>query len=258
MLFSLRAWAPCLLLFTALATSLGACSKKEDDPAAVVTTGTVEGTISPSGSVLNVTATTPGGLTFLAAPNATTGAFSIPNLAPGAYTLSFGPATGYLPPSSRSITVVAGQTAAAGTVVVPSDGSVKSGTMSWTTDGVAYSTTVLTGQVDAAQNTLYIVGEATTNGVRDQLSLSLYQSFRGPETYYLGGLYESGTLQRATGGIPTATYRTGGSATGTLKITSYSAATGTMSGTFGFSGVDYNGTATRTAAITNGTFTLRF
>ncbi|UOQ71116.1 carboxypeptidase-like regulatory domain-containing protein [Hymenobacter cellulosilyticus] len=258
MLSSVRTWAPRLLLLTVLATSLGGCSEKEDDPAAVATTGIVEGTISPSGSIINVTATNAGGLTFLAAPNATTGAFSLPNLAPGTYTLSFTPANGYVTPTSRTITVVAGQTASAGTVVVASNGLVKGGTMSWNTDGVTYSSTQLVGEVNAAQGLLYITSETLTGDVRDLLNLSLAQSFAGTGTYTLGSTYQNASLQRINKGLITAQYRTTDPAAGTITISSYNAVAGTMSGTFGFSGTDFTGSSPRTATVTNGTFTLRF
>jgi len=252
---SLRSWGLVPLLAASVLTTTVSCSKKNDDPVATATTGKVEGTISPAGAVSTVTATNAGGLTFLDAPNPTTGTFSLADLAPGVYTLSFTPATGYVTPATRSITVVGGQTATAGTVVAASDGSIRSGTVSWTTDGTAYSTTAVTGQVDADNHTFYF-SCASTGTVRDQLDLALSRSFFGPGTYSLGGTYESGKLLRTTGGITTGTYYAGRS--GTLVISSYSMANGTISGTFGFVGADATTYPLQTVAVTNGTFSLRF
>lgn len=110
---------PRWLLTLALPLALAACSKTaEPTPAPAPTTGALEGTVSPAGAVTTVTATAPGGLTFPATPNATTGVFSLANLAPGSYSLSFAPATGYVAPAVRTVAVVAGQTAAVGTVAV--------------------------------------------------------------------------------------------------------------------------------------------
>ncbi|MBH8557208.1 DUF6252 family protein [Hymenobacter negativus] len=110
-----------LALTAAAATLLFAttsCSKKEDAAPAAPTTGSIEGTITPANSVTTVTATNVGGLTFLATPNTTSGVFTVPNLAPGAYVLSFAPRAGFQVAAARTISVVAGSTAQAGTVVV--------------------------------------------------------------------------------------------------------------------------------------------
>ncbi|TGE14518.1 DUF6252 family protein [Hymenobacter elongatus] len=233
--------------------------KKSDPtptPPAVATTGSLEGTVLPATALTKVTATSSGGLMFPVLPDATTGLFNLANLAPGQYTLSFTAAPGYTAPANRTITIVAGQKAGAGTVTVSSDGTVRSGTMSWTTDGIQYSSGTITGQVDDAGHILSLTAEASNGTRRDQLSLTLHRSFSGNGTYRLGGTYEIGQLVRLDGGIRTGAFLADGS--GTVTITTYSVANGTISGSFGFNGTDPSSYPAKYATVTNGTFALRF
>ncbi len=256
MTLAFRTWALVALTYLPLLAATVSCNKKEETVAPTAATGTVEGTISPAGAVTNVTATNPGGLTFLAAPNAASGAFSLPNLAPGPYILTFSVGAGYFAPASRSITVTAGQTASAGTVQVASDGSIRSGTMTWMTDGVAYSTTQVSGGIDTFNHSFSFSGETTTGSLREVLSAFQAQQFYGVGTVALGGSgYQGASLARTNGGIPTALFRAG---PGTLTVASYNAAAGTISGTFGFVGTDNVGPTIRTVTVTNGTFSFRF
>ena len=98
-----------------LVVSAAACTKKED-PAPGPTTGGIEGIITPANALTEVTATNAGGLTFPAVLAAS--GFTVANLGPGTYTLTFEARTGFLTPVGRTVAVVAGQTATAGTVVV--------------------------------------------------------------------------------------------------------------------------------------------
>lgn len=133
MTHSLRCWLFITLTGLSLLAAVTACSKKSDDPAPVVTppaptTGGITGSIDPAGSIRTVTATNAGGLTF---PLAVTGStFRFENLVAGAYALSFAPAAGYNAPATRSLTVVAGTDAAAGTVSVSPQVSVLRGSVS--------------------------------------------------------------------------------------------------------------------------------
>ena len=120
------------LLSLPLLTATVSCSKKEDaTPApAAPTTGGLTGTVSPADALTAVTATDGGGLTFVARPAAGTGVFSLADLTPGSYTLSFTPASGYDVPARRTVTVVAGQIAQAGVVAVaPEPRGVITGTV---------------------------------------------------------------------------------------------------------------------------------
>lgn len=253
----IRSWALlslAALLFLATAIS---CSKKTDDPIAPPTTGSLSGTISPAGAVSRVTATNAGGLAFLATPNATTGAFSIDKLAPGVYTLSFTPASGYAAPADRSITIAAGQQAAAGTVVADSDGSIRSGTMSWTVNGVTYTTTNITGGfaiLGGAGQSLHYTATAVNGTDTAVLEITLGGYGLGVGTYTLGGLYQGTSYRLLRGGNVVEEYTYGG-ATGSFTTTAYSASTGVAMGTFGYT---IDGPNSTRVVISNGSFTLHF
>lgn len=111
------------------------CSKKEDtqpNPTTpAVSPGSAEGSVNPAGSVSTVTFTNSSGQTFVATPNSTTGAYTILNLAPGNYTLSFTANTGYNAPASRSTTITSGSPTSLGVTTVSraTSGSVR-GTIS--------------------------------------------------------------------------------------------------------------------------------
>lgn len=245
------------LLALVLPLSFQACSTKET-PAPAPTTGSIEGVISPAGAVTTVTATTAGGLTFPAAPNASTGAFVIAALVPGPYSLSFTPASRYAAPAARTVAVLAGQVAAAGTVAVQGDGTPR-GTMSWTVNGTTYSTTTLTGLVN---NTNFDLSASASSGTPTDV-VGLYMgnnSFGGsPGTYGLGSSpYIGAGYVRSVGGIPTLQYTTqNGSGTGSIVVSSFDRNARTLSGTFGFVAPGYNSTM-GSAAVTNGTFSVSF
>jgi hypothetical protein len=228
-----------------VAAVLTSCSSdKKEDPAP--TTGSLAGTISPAGSITKVTATDAGGLTFTTTPEAS-GAFAIADLKPGEYELSFTTATGYLAPGNRSITIVAGQKAAAGTVDVESDGSIRSGTVSWKRDGVAYSTTGVQGSyvpmfAGDNNNTLTLQATSTTGSNQDFLEIRIdYLTSLTPGTYQLRRTTGPGGVSQAyymvsVGGAPSSYAVT----TGSFTITTFDASTRVLTGTFTFGAESYN------------------
>lgn len=246
-----------------------ACAKKESDqpaPAPAPTTGSITGSVSPADALKSVTASMAGGLTFVGIPTAT-GTFAFDKLAPGSYTLSFEPNLGYLVPASRTIVVVAGSAAAAGVVTVASDGSIRSGTAGWTASGQTYTTTQVTGGVQVtglAGNALSLVAIArSSTGVTDAVNLFVGGFTLAPGTYNLiGSPYTSAAYTRTNNLGQASGYSfQGGSAgpgaSGTVTIGSYSAATGTLAGTFAFSAPPANGTTGGNLVVTSGTFSLR-
>ena len=247
-----------LLLLSLLAT---ACSQKSD-PSPAPTTGIITGTVNPAAAITQVTAKNAGGLTFTATPDAKTGVFTTAALAAGQYTLSFTMATGYYPVADKTITVTAGQTASAGTVQATSDGTIKSGTMTWTVNGQTYSTTNLSGIAEAAVNkTLAVTGKSTSGTQVDQVYLQLGTVFNGVGTYPLQSGYYEGHYVRIVGGITAFDYSTGniiGTTGGSLTVTQFDAATGTAAGTFAFTGGNLSGSTVTRATITNGSFSIRF
>jgi hypothetical protein len=234
-------------------------SDKKEDPQP--TTGSLAGTITPAGAISIVTAIDGGGLTFLATPDASTGAFSIADLKPGSYLLRFTPTAGYNTPTERNITIVAGEKAAAGIVAVESDGSLRSGTLTWNVNGTTYtSTSVLGGlsEVGGAGNSLSLMATSIVGTTSEQVNIFIGGFGLGLGTYDLGGVYyRSAAYQRTNGGLLVGAYGGQGSSTGTFNITTYDAATKTVTGTFGFTASETNGQG-GSVNVTNGTFTLRF
>lgn len=244
-----------------VATTLSSCSSdKKEDPKP--TTGSLVGTISPAGSISTVTATDAGGLTFLATPDATTGAFSITDLKPGQYKLFFTTTPGYAQLGERSITVVAGEKAAAGTIVAESDGSLRSGTLTWTTGGTTYTSSTVTGNINdvgGAGTSLSITATANNGSRSDEISIFIGGFNLGIGTYQLGGgVYQNASYLRTNGGVLIEQYGGQNSASGTFTATTYDAATKTLTGTFGFTAADTRTSSGNSITVSNGTFTLRF
>lgn len=249
----------CWLLLSVFGMLAAACSQKSDPaPTTTPTTGTITGTVSPAQAVTQVTAKTAGGLTFTATPDASTGAFTTPALAAGQYTLSFTMAPGYAAVAAKTITVTAGQAASAGTVQATSDGTIRSGTITWTVNGQTYTTTALTGKVDRSVNrTFYVTGKVTNGNQVDELNLGLGTTFYGAGSYGYNTPYNNASYRRVVGGLPTLDYATDTSSNGTLVVTQYDEAAGTMAGTFGFV-ANAKSAGTGTATVTNGSFSIRF
>ena len=259
-----------LALSALLLTATVSCSKKEaTPPAPVATTGNMEGTVSPANALATVTATNGNGITFLTTPNATTGAFAFANLAPGRYSLTFTPASGFGVPATRAVDVVAGQTAAAGTVLVQGDGTPR-GTITWTVDGATFTTGTLSGVVRGQGSATEFAASATVGNVQHQVSFYFSDYISGLGTYDLyanGPGYNSGGYSRTTGGV-TATYGTyffpsgptsGFAGRGTFTVTGYNAAARTMSGVFAFTAINTaNAASVMTATITNGSFNFSY
>lgn len=236
-----------------LLTVTQSCTKKTDDPAVMPsapTTGSIVGTIDPAGSLSTVTTTSAGGLTF---PLSVSGAsFRFDELVAGAYTLSFTPSTGYGAPANRSLTVVAGATASAGTVSVNPQVSVLRGAVSWETGGATYTAATLSGSLTT------ITATDQTSGRAGILSLNL-PNLNGVGTYRLDNQATNGQYIVTNGGVPAASYSTAvtGGLNGTVTVTSYDVATRTMTGTFGFVATNRVYTYS-TITVSNGRFSLSY
>lgn len=234
-----------LLLFVGLTS----CFKKDEAPKP--TTGGISGTVSPVGSLLTVVATDEGGLTFQATPSAADGSFAFSDLKAGKYTLSGTPAVGYYQPGDRQLTVQGGETVNAGTIIVSSDGSVRSGTVSWTVGGVTYTSATPNGRIDQSNGLFSLRTTGSGGAIVGQLEWHMGQTFSGVGTYTLGNTpYISATYSRSDNST-TSTYQ---STSGTIRVTAYDAAAGTMTGTFALTLVNNTGSVN----LTNGTFSLRF
>jgi hypothetical protein len=226
---------------------------------APIPTGNITGSIYPTDAATRVEATSAAGVTVSAVPDATTGAFSFPNLELGTYAVHFVVATGFLqePDQSATLTLTT-TTVALGTTNIRGNG-VPRGTMSWTVNGTTFTATAFTGSISPG-NQFVVEGTSTNGNVSDKLSITLYGS-GSTGTYPLGVTpYFSARYTHLVNGIVTATYTTptSNAQAGIVNIATYDRYLGSTTGTFGFIGVYPTPTATTTATITNGSFSLRF
>lgn len=260
-----RSWLLLGLLGLPLLTATVSCSKKED-ATPVATTGAVEGNITPAGSLTTVTATNGNGLTFLATPNASTGAFALTGLAPGRYNITFTPASGFGTPAPRAIDIVAGQTTAAGTVLVQGDGTPR-GTVSWTADGITYTAPITGGFLDNQNFRLQATGSnAATSGT---ITFDFRTSIATTGTYvmadYMTAYPKFATYAKQANG-QTINYSTmsaysgttGYSGSGSLVVTYYDANTRALRGTFDFTAANSYLGSISYQTISNGTFSFSF
>ncbi len=243
------------LLATILAGPLlSGCQKEEQPTPATPSTGDLNGTVKPAGSVTLVTAQSSSGLSFSVTPDAITGAFSFSGLAAGQYTLSFTMASGYKSMTNVNTSVMAGRNAAVGTVQATSDGTIKSGTISWTTGGQTYTSNIAEGSINqqiGQSGTLFIKGKFINGNQTDEVSLRRTNGFSGVGNYTLSLAEYRRTAPSAQ------TVYFDRTTTHPLVITQYDEIAGTIAGTFSFSAMtgDLGGT---TIHVTNGTFALRF
>lgn len=247
------------LIFFSLLLLAGLTGCKDKDPKP--TTGSIGGTVSPVGSVGTVQAIDAGGLTFPATPSPVDGSFSITDLKPGTYTLRAMPASGFYQPGDRQVNVEAGQTTNAGTIIVSSDGSFKSGTISWTVGGTTYTVTNPQGSVDQLNRSFSMSAISTTGTVSDQLQIGLGTIFNGAADYTIGNsAYATAQYSRSTNGQPTSLYRSNSATnSGTFRVRTFDSSAGTMSGTFSLTlPAEPSSGTTGGITITNGTFNIQF
>ena len=239
-----------LLAMTLAGPLLSGC--KKDEPAAPITGG-LNGTINPAGSITQVTAQGSNGRSLSATPDPITGAFNFNDLTAGQYTLNFTMASGYNPLGTLTPTIVAGQNTGIGTVQAISDGSIKSGTMSWTTGGTTYTATRVEGTINRQSRTFYVKGITTSGGQMDEVSIrrSIDSGFAGVGIYTLSFAEYRRTM---AGALTVYADRTTKSP---LVITQYDEAAGTIGGTFSFMAMtgDLGGNS---IVVTDGTFSVKF
>jgi hypothetical protein len=241
-----------LLLVFFFATTLVVSSCGSDDPAPAPTTGTVSGQITPANAVTTVTATssaTPA-TTATATPNAN-GAYTLVNLAPGTYTLSFTPASGFAAPATQSVTVTAGGTATA-TPVTATMGGSGGASFAYTVNGTPTTANLVTG--NAVFGSL-IIQSSSSQGSRS-VSLSLDGLPTGARTYTFGGAGSTSeiTVTEVVGSSLAEWSSTTAGGSGTVTITSVSANPRRASGTFTAVAPARGTGATGTRTLTAGSF----
>lgn len=222
-----------LLPFFFTATTLVLSSCREDkqsapgstttpDPITTpgLTTGTVNGHITPANAVTVVTATSSPSPATTASPTAS-GAYTLVNLAPGSYTLSFTPATGYAAAATapQTVTVTARNTATA-TPVTASMSGPDDGSFTYTLN----STAIRANQVSANVVFGSLVLQGIANLGRRSVSISLDAVPTGPRAYSFGGAGSTSeiTVIEVSGSSLAEWNTTAAGGTGTVTITSVS------------------------------------
>jgi hypothetical protein len=240
------AFALCLGGGAALVTT--SCgSSSEPEPAKA----TLSGQITPAGSVSTVTATTASGQTATATPGST-GAYSFPNLAVGAYTLTFTAAPGYTAPAPQQVTL-----AASGTAATPVTAILAPAAASFVADGTPVTATYIFSQVFSGDRRLTFTvnpgGAPPTvfihlDGALPVVgSYSLDGSASGYNASYLAADYLDYFTYGNNNGEPRG---------GTLTITSVNPTARCFSGTFNFLGFGTTSAgAYISTTVTNGMFT---
>jgi hypothetical protein len=261
-------WA--LIALTGVSTlfSISSCSKKDDStpnpstPAAEP--GRIYGSISPTGSIATVTATSSGGQVYTATPTLDQfSSYSFPSLPVGTYTVAYTPTAVFNTPASvpAAITsknlVTIPQTVATG--IVPS--ATFSGTIGWTTSSVSPLTNISCSAYGSITNTQNFSVFGISNSFRDGSGLnertetvSLATSdFRGVGTYPITatGSNRASVLINNIGGGSSGTVI---GQTGSFTIASFTPATRTITGTFSFD----SGTPSISVRTTNGAFSIRY
>ena len=267
----LRTWTLLGLAALPLFMATISCSKKTDDPTPpAVAMGTVDGTITPVGSINQVVLTLPGATTGPATIPDVQGYFKFSNVEAGTYNVSFREASGYIAPSPSSITVAAGGTASVGSITVNPSGPSSSalrGTATWSRGGTAYTSTTIGGTftlLNGNPSSFNLLATSQSGSNAEILGLAL-PYFGGANLYLLEKNTANGfaTYVRTAGGIPQGTFGTSGynGTLGTITVTTFNATARTMTGTFGFTAFDSRGSValgTDRVDITNGTFSLSY
>ena len=179
-----------LIALTALVVAVSASSCL-DKTEATPTGGTIQGEINIAGATNAVTLSSVDGQTASVVPDAATGKFVFRQVVPGAYTLTALPAGGYHVPSPFSLTVKAGETAAA-KLVFNRDHSMV-GTMSWEQNGVMYTATHFRGSFSSSSLNVTGTTEPLPEGGTREVTLVIpadgtgnVAPFQGVGTYPLG------------------------------------------------------------------------
>lgn len=230
----------------------------------VAAAGSVDGTVSPAGSVDFVQLTAPGSTQGPTVQPDIMGYFRFPNVSPGTYNVSFRAVyPTYLTPAPRIATVVGSATASLGTIVVNPAGTVSAplrGSVHWQADGLAYVSTNLTGNVflDNGSPTGFSFTATSLTGTTANI-LSLYGGGTNPGLYLIGNSVNSATYLRTYNGVPGPTYETRfrNGNVGTITVTAFDATARTVSGTFGFTAYEPP-LSMGAVTVSGGSFTLAY
>ena len=235
-----------LALVTSAALLFTACDDKNTSPKA----GAIAGQITPANAVTTVTATDAGNKATTATPSAS-GEYTINNLTPGDYTLSFTPATGFTAPASQSISVAAGATTTASPVTVTSG----SGQGTWSVSGTNATATLVQGNLQFG-----VLSVTLANTVGQSVILVMDGYTGSARSFSLGSFSTSSQAMYSqmvgTSSQQWTTAALSGGGSGTITITSVNATASPkrVSGTFTFVGQPAISSTTGSKTVT-GTFT---
>lgn len=239
-----------LMSVSLVGTTLFSGCGSQSDPAPMPSTGTVNGIITPPGSINTITATNSVNQSTAVVTPDTSGAYSFKILAPGTYTLTYKAASGYDSPMPQAVVVTAGATTMAAAVIVTR------GSGNWMVDGIPYKgyasarllsgTNLVLSMADTTGGTSVEISVNGFNGTTSSFSLPSFTPY-----YYLG--YTSGNATWST-------YVVGG--VGILTLTSVDASAKRISGDFTANAPLYaytgtrptTGTKTVTGSFTNVTY----
>ena len=253
-----------------------ACTKKEPDPQPMPgpsATGSVDGTISPVGSVDVIRLNQPGISSSLQAiqPDVL-GYFKFPFLADGTYNVSFqtSSASGFVAPAPRTITVTNGGLASLGTILVnttaPTSFALR-GSVSWNVGGGTYTSTTIGGRATLTNGVvtdLWVLATSQSGNLANIVGLNI-PYFGGTGLYRLENvtLGPWATYLRTSGGVPNGSFTTENYSgiQGTITVTGADATARSLTGTFGYTAYDRNGSVnqgTDRITVSNGSFTLSY
>ncbi len=227
--------------------------------------GSLAGVIDPVDAVTRVELVSGTGTVTPAVPNAATGTFRFENLGLGTYTVRFVVAPGFYPVSDITGVQLSSRNPDVNLypINVQSDGTPR-GTVSWTANGVAYTSTSLNrGPTSSGDFGILANSLSSTTGTNEELVLRVsYAVFNGIGTYPLGvSYYAVAQYTRAFSSGSTLRYFTpgnGATVTGNIVVTGYTSSPRTAVGTFAFVATGQNGGSNPPLTVTNGSFNLRF
>ncbi len=253
-----------------------ACTKKEPDPQPTpgpTATGSVDGTISPVGSLSSISLSASGNSSVLQniQPDVM-GYFKFPFVADGTYNVSFqvNSYTNNVAPAPRTVTVTNGGRASLGTIVVNSTAPTSfalRGSVSWNVGGTIYTSTTIGGTAtltNGVVTSLQTLATAQSGTQANIVGLNM-PYFDGPKLYRLENVMNSpwATYLRTSGGVPNGSFTTEyyNGLQGTVTVTAADANARTVNGTFGYTAYDRNGSVnqcTDRVTVSNGSFSLSY
>ncbi|HEY2721187.1 MAG TPA: DUF6252 family protein [Chitinophagaceae bacterium] len=252
MIYATRNFTRTAVMMLAVSLVFYGCSKDNNSQSGV---GTITGTVSPSGSAVNVVAALSNGTGYIVLPDAN-GRFSF-TVIPGNYSVSANPAVGYAygTPVTIPVSVISGKEFPVGNFALMLDSTYEIATYSLDTSNY----TIYSENVNCAylnQNLAFSLQTGPTNGDHTVVTV-IVNGVSGPGNYSVAAV---NALIRITEyvGSSVYTWSTTQGGSGSIVITSINTVVHRVTGTFTVSAVPENGSTTGTKVINNGVFNNLF